>query len=73
MRTKEEVQKMLGRAVNATPFLSNAKKYSLPREQLWTIVHVLNWVLVDDVVDCDLTAKLAAHIDQLEAEGKPRK
>lgn len=67
MRTKEEVQKMLGQAVNATPFMpENNKEQRNRKDKMYCFIQVFNWVLDHNE---ELTKQLEIRIKNLR-EGK---
>lgn len=68
MRTKEEVQKMLGKAVNAcTSVPERSKKQREKQDKIWMAIQVLNWVVSEGE---DPTKGLENRIDNLVKEIK---
>lgn len=68
MRTKEEVQKMLGKAVNAERVMKEDTRIRQVKEKLHDIMQALNWVLQEDV-GMDLTKIMEARIQTLRDAG----
>ena len=67
MRTKEEVRKMLGKAVNAASEGSGrTKEHRMKKDILYAVVQSLDWVLVSD--ESELTEKLEKRIETLIEE-----
>lgn len=65
MRTLEEVQKMLGKAVNATPYMpEKTKEQRHTKDKMCCFIQALNWVIQSD--NEELTESFERRIAKLE-------
>lgn len=67
MRSENEVRKMFGKAVNATPFMpERGLKQRMKKDVLYAMIQVLNWVLDGDADAPMSTKKLEQRIENLK-------